>query len=211
MKQDDIDKIYREWPLKHIPWIFKTPPDILVELINRGKINPCKTIELGCGTGINAIYLASKRFIVTGIDISPAAITIAKRNADEKKVECNFIVADVLSDLNEIDRNYDFAYDWELLHHIFPEYRQNYIKNVYNLLNQGGTYLSVSFSEKDSFLGDQGKYRETPLGTVLYFSSENELKELFSPFFNIEELKTIEIRGKPVSHLANYAFMKRKN
>lgn len=210
MKKDDINKIYRELPLKQIPWIFKTPPDILVELINRGKINPCKTIDLGCGTGINAIYLASKRFIVTGIDISPAAIKIAKRNADEKKVKCNFIIADVLSDLNEIDRNYDFAYDWELLHHIFPENRQNYIKNVYNLLNQGGTYLSVSFSEKDSCFGGQGKYRETPLGTVLYFSSENELKELFKPFFNIEDLKTIEIRGKPASHFAIYAFMKRK-
>jgi 2-polyprenyl-3-methyl-5-hydroxy-6-metoxy-1,4-benzoquinol methylase len=211
MKQDDINKVYKEVPLKKIPWIYETPPAILIELINSGKIKPCKTIDLGCGTGNYAIYLARKGFTVTGIDISPTAITIAKRNADEKKVKCNFLIADVLADLNELKHYYDFAYDWEVLHHIFPEKRQNYIKNVYNLLNPEGIYLSVSFSEKDPCFEGQGKYRKTPMGTVLYFSSENELKELFSPFFNIEILKTIEIRGKPISHLANYAFMKRKN
>ena len=210
MNQEDINKIYMKLPLKKIPWIYETPPTILVELINSGKIKPCKTIDFGCGTGTYAIYLASKGFTVTGIDISSTAITIAKRNVKEKKVKCNFIIADVLSDLSKIENNYDFAYDWELLHHIFPEKRQEYIKNIYNLLNPGGTYLSVSFSEKDPSFGGQGKYRETPLGTMLHFSSENELKELFSPLFNIEELNAIEIRGKPVSHLANYALMKRK-
>ncbi|MBI4823831.1 MAG: hypothetical protein HY805_06340 [Nitrospirae bacterium] len=48
---------------------------------------------------------------------------------------------------------------------------------------------------------------ETPLGTVLYFSSEDELKELFTSYFDIKELKTIEISGKFGTHLANYVFM----
>ncbi len=210
MKQKDFNKIYKESSLKKIPWIYETPPTVLVELINSHKIKPCKTIDLGCGTGNYAIYLGSKGFNVTGVDNSAAAITIAIRNANEKVIKVNFYTTDVLGDLKDIEYNYDFAYDWELLHHIFPDKRQIYVKNIYNLLKPGGTYLSVSFSEKDSFFGGQGKYRKTPLGTVLYFSSENELKELFSPLFNIEELKTIEIRGKPVSHLANYVFMKRK-
>ncbi len=210
MKQEDGNKIYRDFPLNKIPWIYETPPDILIELINSGKIKPCKTVDLGCGTGNYAIYLASKGFTVTGIDISSEAISIAKKSANEKNVKCNFLIADVNGDLSDIEHDYDFAYDWELLHHIFPERRQNYVKNVYSLLNSDGIYLSVSFSENDLSFGG-GKYRKTPLGTVLYFSSENELNDLFSPFFNIEELKTIEIRGKPVSHLAVYSFMKRKN
>ncbi len=212
MKQKDIDKIYKESSLEKIPWIYETPPPILVELINNNKIKPCKTIDLGCGIGNYAIYLGSKGFNVTGVDNSAAAITIAIKSANEKDIKCNFHTADVLGDLKDVGHNYDFAYDWELLHHIFPEKRPIYVRNIYNLLKPGGTYLSVSFSEKDSFFGGQGqgKYRETPLGTVLYFSSESELKELFTPLFNIEELKTIEIRGKPVSHLANYVFLKRK-
>lgn len=210
MKQEDSNKLYGELPLKKIPWIYETPPAILVELVNKGKIKPCKTIDLGCGIGNYAIYLANKGFTVIGIDISTTAIAIAKRNANEKNVKCDFLIADILGDLSNIGHDYDFAYDWELLHHIFPEKRQKYVATVYKILNTKGKYLSVSFSENDPCFGGQGKYRETPLGTVLYFSSKEELRILFKPYFKIIELKTIEIRGKPVPHIANYSFMERK-
>ena len=206
----DMDKIYGETPVDKIPWNYKTPPESLVELVKNKKIKPCDTIDLGCGTGAYALYLATNGFSVTGIDISPSAISIARRKASENGVECRFLVKDFVSDLGDFNENFDFAYDWELLHHIFPEKRQVYVNNVHKLLNSKAKYLSVSFSEKDPCFGGQGKYRETPLGTVLYFSSRKELKDLFKPFFQILELKTIEIRGKPIPHGANYAFMERK-
>ena len=154
--------------------------------------------------------LGSVGFDVTGIDISPSAIKTAKENAKKKRVKCNFLVADVLGDLDEVKQTFDFAYDWELLHHTYPEKRKKYVENVYRILNPGGNYLSVCFSEKDPQFGGSGKYRETPLGTILYFSSEDESRDLFEPYFNIKELKTIEISGKFAPHLANYAFMKKK-
>lgn len=205
-----MDKIYREIPHEKIPWIQETPPIALVELISSGKVKSCNAIEFGCGVGYYAIYLASVGFTITGVDISPTAIATAKNNARKKGVQCNFLVADVVSDLNEVKHTFDFAYDWELLHHIFPEKRQKYIKNIHKLLNPKGKYLSVCFSEEDLSFGGKGKYRETPLGTHLYFSSESELKDLFEPYFKIIESKTIEIQGKPSSHLANYFFMERK-
>lgn len=206
----DLEKIYRDKPLNRIPWNYETPPDSLVDLVNRGKIKPCKTIDFGCGIGNYAIYLATEEFDVTGIDISPSAISIARTRARQKGVECKFLVTDLLSDLDNLNDKFDFAYDWELLHHIFPERRQLYVENVHKLLNSKAKYLSVSFSERDPCFGGQGKYRETPLGTVLYFSSKEELKNLFRSHFNIIELKTIEIRGKPIPHIANYVFMERK-
>jgi len=206
-----MDRIYRKTPLEEIPWNIETPPNALVELVESGKVKPCKTIDLGCGTGNYAIYLASIGFEVTGIDISPTAIKIAKENAKKKGVKCNFLVTDVLGNLDEVKETFDFAYDWELLHHIFPEQRKKYVENVYRILNPKGKYLSVCFSEKDREFGGSGKYRETRLGTILYFSSEDEIRDLFEPYFNIKELKTIGIRGKPTPHLANYAFMERKN
>jgi SAM-dependent methyltransferase len=206
-----MDRIYRKTPLEEIPWNIETPPDVLVELVKSGKVKPCKTIDLGCGTGNYVIYLASIGFEVTGIDISPTAIKIAKENAKKKGVKCNFLATDVLGDLDEVKETFDFAYDWELLHHIFPEQREKYVENVYRILNPKGKYLSVCFSEKDPHFGGSGKYRQTQLGTILYFSSEDELKDLFEPYFNIKELRTIRIRGKPAPHLANYAFMERKN
>ncbi len=210
MKQVEMDKIYRNMPLEEIPWNIETPPDALVELVESGKVKPCKTIDFGCGAGNYAIYLASVGFDVTGIDISPSAIKTAKENAQKKRVKCNFIVADVLGDLDEVKQTFDFAYDWELLHHTYPEKRKKYVENVYRILNPGGNYLSVCFSEKDPQFGGSGKYRETPLGTILYFSSEDESRDLFEPYFNIKELKTIEISGKFAPHLANYAFMEKK-
>jgi hypothetical protein len=47
------------------------------------------------------------------------------------------------------------------------------------------------------------------LGKILYFSSEDELRELFEPFFEIETLITIEIKGKTTTHIAHYIFIKR--
>jgi len=206
----EIDEIYRNTPLEEIPWNIEAPPEALVELIQSGKVQPCKALDLGCGAGNHAIYLASLGFDVTGIDISPAAIKIAQEQAEKKGVKCNFLTADVLGELEEVTQTFGFAYDWELLHHIFPDRRKRYLENVYRLLGSRGKYLSVCFSEQDPEFGGAGKYRKTPLGTVLYFSSEDESRKLFERRFRIKELKTIEISGKFARHLANYAFMERR-
>jgi len=209
MNQDGMDRIYRETPLERILWNIEMPPEALVELVKTEKVRPCKTIDLGCGAGNYAIYLASVGFAVTGVDYSPTAIEIAKRNAEKRGVKCTFLVVDVLSGLKEIRETFNFAYDWELLHHIFPEERKKYVENVHAILEPGGKYFSVCFNESDPQFGGSGKYRETPLGTVLYFSSEDELRDIFKPYFNIEELMTVEIAGKYAPHYANYALMER--
>jgi SAM-dependent methyltransferase len=210
MAQVEMDRIYREIPLAKIPWNIDTPPDVLVKVVKNGKVKRCKTIDLGCGAGNYAIYLATVGFDVTGIDISPTAIKIARENAMKKGIKCNFLAADVVGDLAEVKETFDFAYDWELLHHISPDKRVKYVENVHRILNPRGKYLSVCFSEKDPQFGGSGKYRETPLGTILYFSSEDELRILFEPYFHMKELRTIEIKGKSAPHLANYAFMEKK-
>ena len=204
-----MDKIYRDVPLEDIPWVLEIPPDALTQLVESGKVKPCKSVDLGCGTGNYAIYLASVGFDVTGIDISPTAIRIAEENAKNKGIKCNFLVADVLGGLDEVKEAFDFVYDWGLLHHLFPADRGKYVENVHRILNPGGKYLSVCFSEKDPKFGGSGKYRDTSLGTVLYFSSEDELRDLFKPYFKIKELETIEIKGKFAPHLMNYVFMEK--
>jgi 2-polyprenyl-3-methyl-5-hydroxy-6-metoxy-1,4-benzoquinol methylase len=208
--QIELDEIYRNMNPQDIPWNIEAPPNALIELVESGKVKPCKTIDLGCGAGNYAIYLAGMGFDVTGVDISPTAIKMAKENAKKKGVKIDFLVADVLGDLHEVKETFDFAYDWELLHHIFPEERKKYVKNVHEILNHKGRYLSVCFNEKDPQFGGSGKYVKTRIGTVLYLSFEEELRNLFDPGFNIKDLKTIEIYGKSVLHLVNYAFMEKK-
>jgi SAM-dependent methyltransferase len=206
----DMDEIYRKLSPDQIPWNSEEPPDSLVELLDKGSVQPCKAVEFGCGLGNSALYLSSKGFDITGIDISPTAIGIARENARKKASQCNFVVADVLGDLKEVEGTFDFGYDWELLHHIFPEERRKYVENITKKLNPGARYLSLCFSEKDPQFGGTGKYRETRLGTVLYFSSEHEIRDLFDPYFLIEELKLATVTGRFASHRAVYVFMQRR-
>lgn len=97
--------------------------------------------------------------------------------------------------MHEVEETFDFAYDWGVLHQFFPEQRNHYVENVYRILNPGGTYLSVCFSEKGPQRGGSGKYRNVWLaqfgteGTILYFSSEDELMTLFYWCFTIIELR----------------------
>ena len=211
-RQDRIrtDDVYKNMPLEEIPWNMETPPELLVELVDSGKVQPCKAIDLGCGAGNYAIYLAGRGFEVAGVDCSPTAIRIAKENAERKGAKCSFFVADVVGELDEVNQTWDFVYDWSLLHHIFPEQRQKYVDNVSRILNPKGKYLSLCFSEKDAGFGGSGKYRKTPLGSILYFSCEDELTELFEAYFYVIDLRTVEISGKFESHIFNYVFMERK-
>ena len=208
--RDQMEKIYSETPPEDIPWNIETPPKALVDLVESSQVQPCKTIDIGCGAGNYAIYLASVGFDVTGVDISPSAITLAEANAKQKGVTCRFLVADTLGGLAEIAETFEFAYDWSLLHHVFPEHRKEYVETVHRLLIPGGKYLSVCFSEKDAGFGGTGKERRTPLGTVLHFSSEDELRGLFEPYFDITTLETVQVEGKREPHLMNHAFMEKK-
>ena len=206
-----MNKIYSRMDLDNIPWNVETPPEILQDLIRSKKLSPCKIIELGCGAGNYVRYFSKMGFDATGVDVSEKAIEIARELAQKADVTCEFIVADVLGDMSEIKKKYDFAYDWELLHHIFPEDRNKYIENVHRLLKTQGRYLSVCFSEASTQFGGVGKYRKTPIGTVLYFSNEAEIESLFGRLFYVEELKSVDIKGKKGVHKAIYALMRRKN
>jgi 2-polyprenyl-3-methyl-5-hydroxy-6-metoxy-1,4-benzoquinol methylase len=207
--RDQMEQIYGEMAPEKIPWNISRPPALLVEAVEDGRIKPCKAVDLGCGAGNYAVWLARQGFDVTGLDISVHAVRLADRLAGEQGVSCRFVTADLLGDMGDHKECFDFAYDWELLHHISPEDRPSYIKNVHAILKPGGAYFSVSFSEHDPDFGGEGKYRTTPLGTILYFSSEDELRALFKPLFKIIELKIMEIPGKRGTHKVNTAWLER--
>ncbi|MGA2112979.1 MAG: class I SAM-dependent methyltransferase [Anaerolineales bacterium] len=109
MQQEEMEGIYRKTPLEKIPWNMETPAPALVELIEGGKLKPCKVIDLGCGAGNCTVYLAGQGFAATGVNISPAAIEHAKENARKKSVQCDFVVLDVLGPLGRYDETFGFC------------------------------------------------------------------------------------------------------
>jgi len=185
-------------------WTRTEPPEELVELIESEKISPCKTIDIGCGEGFYSIYLASRGFDVLGIDLSENAIQYAEENALRHGVNVRFVTMDI-ADLKQLNEKFDFVLEWALMHQIMPPQRPKYVKDVAELLNKGGKYLSICFNEQSLMFGSPGKkYRESPSGTTLYYTSQNELRELFEPHFHIFEAKIIR---KP--HIDNYFFMEK--
>ena len=60
------------------PWDTGITPPEIVAMIEGGKVSIGRALDLGCGTGTNAIYLAQQGFTVTAIDVSRRAVALAK-------------------------------------------------------------------------------------------------------------------------------------
>jgi SAM-dependent methyltransferase len=210
--KEQMERIYGDLAPADIPWNNEAAPALLLDAVVNRAPPPRKVIELGCGAGNNVIGLARLGLDVTGVDIAETAIAVASASARRAGVACTFVAADVLGDLATIAGPFDFAYDWELLHHIFPADRETYVRNVHRLLDRSGSYLSVCFSEEDPQFGGAGagKFRKTSIGTELYFSSEQEIRSLLAPLFLVDELKTIDLRAKRGSHRAIYLLARKR-
>ncbi len=197
----EMDAIYRGRRESDIPWTQDKPPAQLNALVEEHWISPCKALDLGCGIGNYTLWFARLGFTMTGVDLSAEAVRIARLQAKGSGVACRFLSADLCSSIDELsDEEFDFAYDWQVLHHVDPAQRQDYLRNVRRLLHPGAAYYSASFSEHDASFGGKGKIRRTPLGTRLYFSSEEELRALYAPIFLIEDMRVEEVEGKAGVH-----------
>lgn len=205
---EHFEEVYKG-DIDAIPWNHEEPPELLVGLVESGQVKVGRALDLGCGLGNYVIWLAGQGFDVVGVDGSPTAVEVAKRNAKRKKVKCGFVVADLTGKWPDLGKPFDFIYDWGLLHHIMPEHRGKYVENVHDVLKPVGKYASLCFNEKDTSFEGTGKYRGTHLGTGVYLSSEKELRELYERFFRIIDFRVFESSAK-INHVFNYCFMERK-
>ena len=80
-----------------LPWDTNRPSVELQRVLREECLEPCRAIELGCGTGTNSVWLAQQGFEVVGVDLAPAAIDRARQRAAAAGVTVDFRVADVLT------------------------------------------------------------------------------------------------------------------
>jgi SAM-dependent methyltransferase len=122
------------------PWDTGTPDPMLVEMVESGAIAPARTLEVGCGTGTNALYLADHGFDVVGVDISSIAIDSARARAQGR---CRFETSDFLNAAPPGGR-FDFVFDRGCFH-TFDEdsERAQFAQNVAAALVDGGLWLSL--------------------------------------------------------------------
>ncbi len=130
-----------------IAWVFGAKQDLLDALLDSGRISAGSAIDLGCGVGAEAIYLAQKGFEVTGVDFSPTAITIARDRARAAGVDVTF-VKDDLTNLRHIGGTFDLLLDFGALNDLNREGRDAYVRNVLPLTHLRSRYVLMGFENK---------------------------------------------------------------
>lgn len=109
-------------------------------------------LDLGCGTGQEAVWLAARGYRVVGVDGSREALALARRRAEEAGVKVEWRHASVL-DLPLDDGTVAFALDRGCFHAIAPEDRDDYASEVTRVLASGAHLLLRGAAEEDDEAG----------------------------------------------------------
>ncbi len=136
---------FREMYERKPPWDIDGPQSEIVRLAEQGEIKP-PVLDVGCGTGENALYLAGIGLEVLGIDFIPAAIEKALSKAKGRSSAPAFLVWDALN-LQNLGKKFNTVIDSGFFHALPDEKRPVFVKSLAAVLNPGGTYLMMCFSE----------------------------------------------------------------
>jgi cyclopropane fatty-acyl-phospholipid synthase-like methyltransferase len=133
---------------KKVPWDTGITPPEIVTLIEEEKLSPGCSLDLGCGTGTNVIYLAKNGWQATGVDFIARPIRQARWKARVAGVagSTKFLVGDV-SQLEALDLSgpFDLTVDIGCGHSLNLAQRTNYIKGVAELMRSGGVMMVYWF------------------------------------------------------------------
>lgn len=167
-----FDDRYREGTS---PWDIGRPQAELVALAEAGEIVG-DTLDVGCGTGENALHLAALGKRVMGVDGSPTAIARAREKAAARGLSVPFLVADAL-DLRTLHRRFETAVDCGLFHVFDRADRRTYAQSLTEVLSPGSTLHLLCFSD------------EEPPGPGPHRITESDLRDAFRSIFALTRIR----------------------
>jgi SAM-dependent methyltransferase len=155
------------------PWDIGRPQRAFVEAGDeiRGRV-----IDIGCGTGELAVWLAERGCAVTGVDFLAGPLEVAREKAAHRGVATNFLRMDALA-VGEIPERFDAVTDCGLFHTLDDEARLEYVRALGRLLEPGARLFLLCFADAES--GEHGPRRV----------SERELRDAFATGWRIEKLE----------------------
>jgi SAM-dependent methyltransferase len=177
---DRIDMSLNSWEDAYKttpPWDVGRPQPALVELVRAGELNTGSALDVGCGTGENALYLAGNGFSVTGVDLTSLAIAAARAKAKERKLNVDFRIGNALS-LDFKDGIFNNIIDSGLFHTFPDNERLVYAREMARVLAPRGKYFMLCFSDKEP----------TNWGGPRRVTKE-EIESTFSPLFTINYIR----------------------
>ena len=142
-----FEEAYRGRP----PWDIDGPQPYFARLLDAGLIQG-RVLDVGCGTGENALFFASRGLHVTGLDASAVAIDRAQAKARTRKLAVRFIQGDALR-LAALAETFDTVTDCGLLHVFSDQDVELLIRGVHAVLRPAGIYWLMCCSEHATFPG----------------------------------------------------------
>jgi ubiquinone/menaquinone biosynthesis C-methylase UbiE len=138
------DASYQDGPA---PWEFGGPQPAVVQLVSEGAFTGT-VLDAGCGSGDNALLIASSGVPVVGFDVAETALARAREKAVEHGVDAEFVSADALQ-LDELGRSFHTILDSGLLHTFDAGERSQYVVSLAAVANSGATLYVVCFSDEE--------------------------------------------------------------
>ena len=125
------------------PWDTGRPSPELMRLVSEQTIRPCSTLEIGCGTGANAIYLSQNRFDVTAVDASPLALERARLRCEQEGGLVRFVLADIY-DFAKNGGRFDLVLDAGFYHFARRTRLARFLDMLWWVTRPGSYYLALA-------------------------------------------------------------------
>ncbi|MCX4243877.1 class I SAM-dependent methyltransferase [Paraliomyxa miuraensis] len=173
----------RDWDAHYatddLPWDTGEPDPHLVALVEGGTLAPCRVLEVGCGTGTNALWLCERGFEVTGIDVASRAIAKAEQKARVAGTRVEFATVDFLH-AQVPGGDYELVFDRGVFH-VFDDAsdQARFAERVASVLRPQGRWLSLAGSTEGP-PRDHGPPRRSALDIAMAVEPSLELLELRS-------------------------------
>lgn len=144
----------RQYRAGGLPWETGRPSSELMRVVAEQNVRPCRVLEVGCGTGTNAVWLAQRGFAVTAIDLCPLAVRRARRRAAGAGAVVDFRAADV-TDPGAVSGCFDFVLDHGCYHAVRLADGPGYFRTVERVTRPGavGLVLTGNAAEPEDDVG----------------------------------------------------------